>query len=82
LFHGSGCRLFVVPGSGSKSRRPLKNFTVEKKIEYLSNVANPDPGSGDFFTPSSRIRDGTKIQIWDPGFRMNIPDHIYKSFSK
>jgi hypothetical protein len=39
----------------------------------LNSVADPDPGSGAFLTPGSRIRDGKKS---GSGFGMNNPDHI------
>jgi hypothetical protein len=36
-------------------------------------VADPGPGSSAFLSPVSGME---KIQIWDPGSGINIPDHI------
>jgi hypothetical protein len=46
--------------------------------KLLTSVADPDPGSGAFLTPGSRIRDPGWVtcQDPDPGSGMNNPDHI------
>jgi hypothetical protein len=48
------------------------------------SVADPDPGSGDFLTYESGIRDGKKSRdkIQDPGSRMNIPNLIFENLVK
>ncbi len=46
----------------------LVNFKL-----LLRSVAEPYPGSGDFFDPRIRISNP------DPGSGMNIPDHISES---
>jgi hypothetical protein len=50
-------------------------------ICVVSSVADPDPGSGAFFTPRSGIRDG-KNQDPGSGAGMNIPVHISESLER
>jgi hypothetical protein len=57
---------------------PLQAFvhyrTVLVNFKFLlRSVAEPYPGSGDFFDPRIRISNP------DPGSGMNIPDDIYES---
>jgi hypothetical protein len=40
----------------------------------ITSVADPDPGSGAFLTPVSGME---KIQIWDSGSGINIPNNIF-----
>jgi hypothetical protein len=56
-------------------RRPWVSSTQSSLIfsmyvPVFNSVADPNPGSGAFFTPGSGIRDGLKvrIRIWDPGW--------------
>jgi hypothetical protein len=46
----------------------------QKWIQVISNVADPDPGSGHLLTPGSEM--GKKSRS---GSGMNIPDHISES---
>jgi hypothetical protein len=47
------------------------------EIYPISSVADPDPGSAAFFDPWNP--GWVKNQDLDPGWTMNIPDHISES---
>jgi hypothetical protein len=55
---------------------PLK---IPNPIFLPNSFADPDPGTGDFLTPGSGIRDEYTIRIRVPGSWMNNPDHISES---
>jgi hypothetical protein len=59
MFYLKGWRLLLEFGSWKPFMKPKKNKLA------LFNVS--DQGSGAFFTPLSRIRDGKKKQDPDPG---------------
>jgi hypothetical protein len=56
-------------------------YSTVRVLIIIISVADPDPGSGAFLDPGSRMQDGLKKRYPDPGSGsgMKIPDHISES---